>query len=105
MIISGNLSSNIQNVAWTNVVGVTATGNSLTKTAVDNWGNAGAVSTQTIASGDGYVEFTASETSTWRMCGLSRSDSDQNYTDIDFAVYPTGSGSGSVIQVYESGLY
>ena len=45
------------------MVGVTATGNSLTKTAATAWGNAGAVSTSQIASGDGYVEFTASETS------------------------------------------
>jgi YD repeat-containing protein len=39
-----------QNVSWTNVVGSSASGNNLTKTAADGW-NAGAVSTQTIASG------------------------------------------------------
>ena len=50
-------------VVWTSAVGVTVTGNSLTKTTATGWGNAGAVSTQQIASGDGYVEFTASETS------------------------------------------
>src|SRR5215213_4845850 len=98
-------SGGTQNVIWTNVIGATVSGNSLTKTAANNWGNAGAVSAQAIASGDGYVEFTASETSTWRMGGLSRGDSDQNYTDIDFAIYPTGTGSGNVIQVYESGVY
>jgi hypothetical protein len=58
-----------------------------------------------FSSGDGYVEFTASETSTYRMCGLSQGDSDQNYTEIDFAMYPTGTGSGSHLYVYESGVY
>ena len=78
-----------QNVVWTNAVGVSVSGNSLTKTAGDSWANAGAASTQAIASGDGYVEFTASETTTYRMCGLSHGDDDQAYPDIDFAIYPT----------------
>ena len=36
------------------------------------------------------------------MCGLSYGDSNQSYTDIDFAIYPHASGS---LQVYESGNY
>ncbi len=70
-------------------VGVTVTGNSLTKTAATGWGNAGAVSTQQIASGDGYVEFTASETTTYRMLGLSNGNTNASYEDIDFALYLT----------------
>ena len=47
-----------QAVVWTSMVGVTANGNSLT----DMTGaNTGAVSTQQIASGDGYVEFTSED--------------------------------------------
>jgi len=34
------------------------------------------------------------------MCGLSHGDSDQNYPDIDFAIYLT---SGGAVWVYESG--
>jgi hypothetical protein len=44
---------------------------------------------QGIVSQDGYVEFTATETTTDRMCGLSHGDSDQGYTDIDYAIYLT----------------
>ena len=62
-------------------------GNSLTKTAANAWGNAGAVSTQQIASGDGYVEITASETTTYRMIGLSKGNTNASYEDIDFALY------------------
>jgi YD repeat-containing protein len=93
-------SPSTENVVWTNIAGVTASGNNLTKTAGDGWGNAGATSTQAIASGDGYVEFTASDTSTYRMCGLSNGDSSQNYPDIDFAIYPI---AGGYLQVFEGG--
>ncbi|MDQ2856810.1 MAG: hypothetical protein M3R68_10810, partial [Acidobacteriota bacterium] len=51
-----------QNVEWTNAVGVSVSSNSLTKMAATVWGNAGAASTQTLASGDGYVEMTVGET-------------------------------------------
>ncbi|HKO61913.1 MAG TPA: hypothetical protein VJV03_12195, partial [Pyrinomonadaceae bacterium] len=91
----------VQNVTWTGAAGVTVNGNSLTKTAGTAWGNAGAASTETIASGDGYVEFTATETNTARMCGLSFGNSNTNYTEIDFAMYPTNAGT---VSVYEGGV-
>ena len=62
-------------VTWTNVVGVTASGNSLSKSGADGW-YAGAASTQSIASGAGYVEFTATETNKHRIVGLSHGDTD-----------------------------
>ena len=78
-----------------------ATGNSLTKTASTGWGNAGAISTQQLASGDGYVEITASETTTNRMFGLSNGNSNANYTDIDFGF---NLRPGANLQVYERGI-
>src|SRR6266404_8308237 len=80
------------NVTWTNVVGVTASGNSLTKNSSDGW-NAGAVSTQTIASGDGYMEVTATETNTHRRIGLSHGDTNQSWEDIDFCIYLSADGT------------
>jgi hypothetical protein len=91
--------SGAQPVAWTSAVGVTVSGNSLTKTATNAWGNAGAISTQQIASGDGYVELTASETTTSRMLGLSKGNSSASYNDLDFGLYETN----GQIQVYEIG--
>ncbi|HKO98273.1 MAG TPA: RHS repeat-associated core domain-containing protein, partial [Pyrinomonadaceae bacterium] len=93
--------SGTQNASWTNAVGVSVSGNNLTKTAADGWNNSGASSTQTIASGDGYVEFTASETTTARMCGLAHSDLDQNY-GIDFAL---GVWPGGTLYRFEFGVY
>jgi hypothetical protein len=87
-------------VVWASLVGVTATGNSLTKTAATGWGNAGAISSQQIASGDGYVEVTASETSTYRMIGLSNGNTNASYEDIDFAIYL----SQTALKVFEAGV-
>jgi hypothetical protein len=89
-----------ENVIWANAVGVTVNGNSLTKTAGTGWANAGAASTKAIASGDGYMEFTATEVNTHRMCGLGNGDTDQNYIDIDYAVYAQSNGT---VAVYEDG--
>jgi Tol biopolymer transport system component len=86
---------------WTNTVGVSASNNSLTSIA-GGWGSAGAVSVKTIASGDGYVELTASETNRSRMCGLSNGDSNQSWQDIDYAIYLA---YDQTLSIYEAGIY
>jgi hypothetical protein len=87
-------------VTWTNAVGVQVTGNNLRQpSAPGGWNTAGAISQQGIVSLDGYLEFTATETTTLRMCGLSHGDSNQNYSDIDYAIYL----NGGTVWVYESG--
>lgn len=90
-----------QNVIWTSAVGVSVAANSLTKIAGTGWANAGAASTQSLTSGDGYMEYTASETTTDRIIGLSHGDSNQNWDDVDFGLYSTGAG---VLQVFEAGV-
>src|SRR3989441_888453 len=102
-VISGNLVNvvpTLENVIWTNVVGVLASGNNLTKTAADGWTNAGASSTRGIASGEGYAEFTATETNKDRMFGLSNFDGSQDYRELKFAINVTPSG---LAWVFESG--
>jgi arylsulfatase A-like enzyme len=88
-------------VGWTSLVGVVDSANSLTKTATYGW-NAGAVSGTHLASGDGYVEFAASETTTSRMLGLSNGNTDTSWWDIDFAIYLRAGGE---LRVYEGGTY
>jgi hypothetical protein len=88
-------------VAWTNAVGVTATGNSLTKTAATGWGNAGASSTAAV-SGDAYVEFSTGETNRGKSIGLSAGDANQDHADIDFSIHLSGNGS---VYVYEAGIF
>ncbi|HPB68349.1 MAG TPA: fibronectin type III domain-containing protein, partial [Candidatus Omnitrophota bacterium] len=73
-------------MTWVDLVGVTAAGNTISKSAGTGWGNGGAASGQTI-SADGWVEFGAVETDTYRICGLSDSNMDAHYTSIDYAVY------------------
>ena len=91
--------SGTESVVWTSVVGATASGNSLTKTAPWSWSNAGAVSTQSIASGDGHLEFTAQGPSYELMAGLGNGDTSQSYVDIEYAIY----ASYGTLRVYESG--
>jgi PKD repeat protein len=99
---SGGSGSSSANVIWTNVSNtVQANGNSLAKVSGTTSWDAGAVSTQTI-SGNGYVEFTPGNTTTWRMCGLGNSDSSTSYPDIEYAFYLEG---GSNLYIYESGNY
>jgi len=89
-----------QNVSWTNAVGVSVNGNSLTKTASTGWGNAGASSTQSITSGDGYVEVTATESNKARLFGFSHTDTDQSWPSINFGMDLDLSGW---VYVFESG--
>jgi hypothetical protein len=103
-VIAGNFQSApaTSDVVWTNLVGASATGNTLTKTASTYAWDTGAVSTKAIASGDGYLEFTATETNTARMCGLGQGDTNQGYADIDYAIFL---GEDGVIYLYEFGVY
>ena len=81
-------------------VGSTASGNSLTKTASTAWGNAGASSTRSIVSGDGYVEFKVTSLLTG-MVALSHTDANQDYTSMEFALLPNSDGN---LYVFESGV-
>jgi hypothetical protein len=91
----------VEAVTWISAIGVSISGNSLTKTASTLWYNAGAVSKKWLASGNGHVEVTASETTTKRMFGLGNGDSSQHYGDIEFALYL----AGGAVKVYERGAY
>jgi hypothetical protein len=55
-----------------------------------------------LSSGDGYLEFTATETNKTRFCGLTRAVSGTDYTAIDFSLKLTGSG---VVEVRENNAY
>lgn len=98
----------VTSVTWTNVVGASATGNDLVKTAATTLWDAGASSVDGLA-GDGYVEFTTGENTTDKMAGLGNGDSDQGYADIEFAIRLNSSGRVAVfesgVQVFQGGTY
>jgi predicted amidohydrolase len=101
--VSNGGGGGVQPVTWTSLVNVSVSGSTLTKTSgCEGCQDAGAVSVQSIPSGDGYVELTASETNTQRMIGLSRGNTDTTAADIDFAVwFWPGGGLG----IRENGVY
>jgi hypothetical protein len=85
---------NIENVSWTSKVNTTSIGNNLTATDVGS----GAISSQTITSGDGYVEFTATETNKQRGGGLSNGNSNNSWADIDFGILLTAAGAIRIME-------
>ena len=94
----------VQAVVWTAPVNVSASGNTITKVSgCDGCFDAGAVSQQTIASGDGYVEFSVSGGS-YVSVGLSTSNGGPAADEIKFALrfYP---GTPGIVEVRESGAY
>jgi hypothetical protein len=85
---------------WQNVVGVTASGNDITKTGATGWGNAGASSGASLA-GDGTVQFSTSEATTYKMAGLTHTVTDSSYDDIDFGFFLEDDGT---LSIYEHGV-
>ncbi|MFN5829245.1 MAG: hypothetical protein ACK46R_00675, partial [Bacteroidota bacterium] len=92
-----------EQVKWRdfNNVAASGAGNSLVKTASNaNW-DGGAFSYNQVNS-NGYLEFTATETNTDRMIGLSNINSNSSYSSIKYAI---GLRSNGVIDIYENNSY
>src|SRR5882724_2654108 len=91
-----------QNVTWTNLVNVTANGNSVTKTGgCDGCFDAGAISQQKITAGDGYAQFTPTLTGPLRTTGLTQSFTIANPGTIAFGIR----FQGTIAEVREGGAY
>ena len=77
-------------VEWINLDGVSAAGGTLTRTdPTTGFSDAGASSSQLIAGGDAYLEFTATETTTARTAGLSSGAPPPGgitFNDINFGI-------------------
>jgi hypothetical protein len=78
---------------WTAVTGAVATDNNLQKTtAASTWGDSGASSLASVASGDCYVEFTTAEFNKGKALGLSHGDTSRSFDDIDFDLQLAANG-------------
>jgi hypothetical protein len=82
-------------------VDTSANGSVLTKTSGCSGCSSGAISVQQIASGDGYVEFTASETDKLRSIGLSNGNPGTSAAEIKFAIQMQAGWA----EARESGVY
>jgi hypothetical protein len=103
LVVYLGLGAQEQNVVWTNIVNATVTGNVLQKTGgFDGVDDAGATSQQQLTAGDGYVQFTVGEISTFWLAGLSHGNQGTGFADIDFAFRFNGAGSADVL---ENGVY
>ena len=90
-------------VVWTGLVNVSVADDVLQKTAgCDGCFDAGAISSQLLTTGDGYVEFTIAATNTLFVAGLSHGSSGTGHAEIDFAFRFNGAGQADVL---ENGTY
>lgn len=89
-------------ITWTSLVNTTVNGSTITKTGgVDGTWDAGAISSQTLASGDGYTQVTINDNiNDGRMFGLNHNNSTASHTDIDYAFY---TANGGTLEIYENG--
>ncbi len=86
-------------ISWTSLVNLDATGNNLEKIQNGGSWNGGAASLNTVSQ-NGFLEFSTSESNTAKMIGLSSTNTDANYTSIEFAIYLRTDGT---MEVRESG--
>ncbi len=103
-ILTGDfVQSAIFGVTWTDLVNTHLEGVNgfrLKKSSSGDSYDAGAVSVESLPSGDGSVQSTVYQTNTHRMFGLSNGNTDVNYQDVDFGLYLHQTG---VIKIYENG--
>ncbi len=85
--------------SFINQVGVSINGGDISKNTTTGWNNSGLTSSETINSGNGFVSAKV-DTGSSRMIGLSKGNSNSDYADIDFAIYP----SGNNWEIYEGGV-
>lgn len=97
-------------VTWTDLIGVTALGNSLTRSAPETTPgafDAGAASVQWVTRGDAYVEFSAAETNLSHVIGFAQipdgcafpcPDADPSLADISFAISLNRDGNFYLIE-------
>ena len=77
-------------IVWIDKVGVAGEvkEGTLYKTAQNGWDNGGAASLNILpARQDGYVEYIADETGSYKMFGLSFNNTNAHYNTIDYAFY------------------
>jgi RHS repeat-associated protein len=86
--------------SYTDVVGVTMNGDTITKTFAGGWGSAGLATSGSIQ-GDGYVEYTVDHSDKSLLVGLSATNADAHYSTIDYAIYTRNNGQ---VLIYESGV-
>jgi hypothetical protein len=90
-------------VTWTNGSNVAAEAGFIVKNdGCDGCDDAGAISRQTIRSGDGFVEFSVGENDNTWIAGLSRPDTRPGGDAIDFAISGNSNGWADIV---ENGRY
>jgi hypothetical protein len=93
-----------QPATWQNGQNIEVEGNSIRKSGgTSSWSDSGASTSQIVSTGssqNGYVEVVADRTDHYKMFGLSNGDTNQDYSEIDYALEMAGNGT---LKIHESG--
>ncbi|AXG71768.1 RHS repeat-associated core domain protein [Kordia sp. SMS9] len=84
---------------YTNLVNISANGNTITKTGTTNAWDAALTTTSTITR-DGYLSYQIPQDNAAVIIGLAETAGDNSYSSMDYAMYMTSWGD---VQIYESG--
>lgn len=99
---SGQQPANISyDIAWTDLVGVSSVGTSITKNLSGGWGTSGAASINQLgANVDGWVEMSvlAGQTNGEIVFGLSSANVDASYASIEYGIYISNITQGAGIR-------
>ncbi len=100
-VLATKTTTNNTRLHWKDLVRVTPIGSNLVASAFGGgWGYYGAASVESIpANTDGWMEVTASETTTGKMIGFSSVNTDAGYTSINYAIFLNSTFFG----IYENG--
>jgi hypothetical protein len=99
---SGSSNSKAVAVTWTSLVHAAVSGNVLKKSGgCSGCADSGALSQQQISSGDGYLEFTATDAAPLRFIGLGTRNTGTTGGEIKFALRM----QSGVLEVREGGAY
>lgn len=79
--------------------GISITDDLITKTTANGW-NEGLATSGSIQ-GDGYLEYTVTQTNKYAILGLSDTNSSSHFNSVDFGIYIWSSNR---IKVYENGV-
>jgi len=91
-------------ITWTDQVGVSASGNTITKIDGSYLWNSGAASVNYIpAYANGWIEMTLTSTNWDIMFGLSSSNPDASWNTIEYDLYISRRNAATV-QIYKSGI-
>ncbi|WP_417872028.1 DUF6443 domain-containing protein [Winogradskyella sp.] len=99
--LEAKFTGNGTKAGYDDIEGISVSGNIITKTSSNGYGNSGLITNGSIL-GNGYVEYEIFEPSIRYLIGLSVTNTNAHFNTIDYCIYNSPSGG---LHVYELGTH